>query len=89
MAKINIRVDNEVKRQFEAICEDMGITMNTAINAFVRKAVRDNRVLFEISEEILNTETIEASQGGKKTKEGTSFDRMIDNLLEKLNLSDY
>ena len=31
---INIRMDADLKRQFEAFCADMGMTMTTAFNVF-------------------------------------------------------
>ena len=31
---INIRMDADLKRQFEAFCSDMGMTMTTAFNVF-------------------------------------------------------
>ena len=37
---INIRMDTDLKKQFEAFCADMGMTMTTAFNIFARKAVR-------------------------------------------------
>ena len=46
---INIRMDADLKRQFEAFCADMGMTMTTAFNVFARKAVREYRIPFEIS----------------------------------------
>ena len=39
---INIRMDADLKRQFEAFCADMRTTMTTAFNVFARKAVRCN-----------------------------------------------
>ena len=48
---INIRMDADLKRQFEAFCADMGMTMTTAFNVFARKAVREYRIPFEISKE--------------------------------------
>ena len=41
---INIRMDADLKRQFEAFCADMGMTMTTAFNVFAKKAVRENRI---------------------------------------------
>ena len=40
----NIRMDADLKRQFEAFCADMGMTMTTAFNVFARKAVREYRL---------------------------------------------
>ena len=31
---VNICMDEELKRRFEAFCMDMGMTMTTAFNAF-------------------------------------------------------
>ena len=31
---INIRMDSDLKKQFEAFCADMGMTMTTAFNIF-------------------------------------------------------
>ena len=50
---INIRMDADLKRQFEAFCSDMGMTMTTAFNVFARKAVREYRIPFEISGDVL------------------------------------
>ena len=45
---INIRMDIDLKRQFEAFCADMGMSMSTAFTIFARKAVREYRIPFEI-----------------------------------------
>ncbi len=41
---VNIRMDNDLKEQFEAFCSDVGMTMSTAINIFVKKTVREYRI---------------------------------------------
>ena len=56
-ANINVRMDADLKKQFEAFCADMGMTMSTAINIFAKKAVRENRIPFEISGDAPNAET--------------------------------
>ncbi len=65
---INIRMDADLKRQFEAFCSDMGMTMTTAFNIFARKAVREYRIPFEISGDVPNAETVEAIQEVKRMK---------------------
>ena len=85
---INIRMDANLKRQFEAFCSDMGMTMTTAINVFARKAVRENRIPFEISGDVPNTETLEAIREVKEMKADpnlgktyTNVDQMMEDLL--------
>ena len=66
---INIRMDADLKRQFEAFCADMGMTMTTAFNVFARKAVREYRIPFEISGDVPNAETVEAIKEVKRMKQ--------------------
>ena len=48
---VNIRMDSELKKQFEAFCSDVGMNMTTAFCVFAKKAVRERRIPFEISAE--------------------------------------
>ena len=85
---INIRMDADLKKQFEAFCADMGMTMTTAFNVFARKAVREYRIPFEISGEVPNTETVEAIREVQRMKADpglgktyTDVDQMMEELL--------
>lgn len=87
---INICMDADLKRQFEAFCADMGMTMTTAFNIFARKAVRENRIPFEISGDVPNIETREAIQEAKRMKANPSLGKTysdVDQMMEEL-LSD-
>lgn len=46
---ISIRIDEELKKQFEKFCTDTGMTMTTAFNIFVKKAVKEQKIPFEIT----------------------------------------
>lgn len=46
---INIRMDEELKRSFDNVCNELGMNMTTAITIFAKKMVRENRVPFEVS----------------------------------------
>ena len=46
---ISIRIDEDLKKQFEKFCEDTGMTMTTAFNIFIKKAVKEQRIPFEIT----------------------------------------
>ena len=84
---LNIRMDADLKRKFEAFCADMGMSMTTAINIFARKAVRENRIPFEISGDVPNTETIEAIKEVKRMKADPSLGKTysnVDQMMEEL-----
>lgn len=49
MAQINLRVDDEIKKNAEQACADMGLTLSTAINLFLVKLAREQRIPFEIT----------------------------------------
>jgi DNA-damage-inducible protein J len=48
---INIRMDDGLKKQAEALFGDLGMNMSTAFNIFVRQSVRQRKIPFEISAE--------------------------------------
>ena len=84
---INIRMDAELKRQFEAFCADMGMTMSAAFNIFARKVVREYRIPFEISGDVPNAETVEAIQEVKKMKVNPGIGKTysnVDEMMEEL-----
>lgn len=48
---INIRMDEELKKQFDAFCSEVGMSMTTAICVFAKTVVRQRKIPFEISAE--------------------------------------
>lgn len=46
---VNIRMDADLKKQFEAFCSEVGMNMTTAFTIFARRTVRENRIPFEVS----------------------------------------
>ena len=46
---ISIRMDNQLKSQFEEVCSAVGMSMTTAFNIFAKTAVREQKIPFEIS----------------------------------------
>ncbi len=49
MAQISLRVDDDVKRGAEQTLTDIGLSMSTAINVFLRKVAREGRIPFELT----------------------------------------
>jgi len=49
MAQISLRVDDDVKCGAERTLADIGLSMSTAINVFLRKVAREGRIPFELS----------------------------------------
>lgn len=59
-ANINIRMDPELKAQADALFGELGMSLSTAFNIFVRQSLREGGIPFEISLNQPNKETIAA-----------------------------
>ena len=46
---MTVRVDNNTKKQFDALCEQFGMSVNAAVNVFINAVVRTRSIPFEIS----------------------------------------
>ena len=57
---VNIRIDEGLKRDFDDLCQDLGLTMTTAFTVFAKTVVRRQGIPFEISRDTPNEETIAA-----------------------------
>lgn len=57
---ISIRMDSSLKTQADALFAELGMNLSTAFNIFVRQALREGRIPFEISLNQPNSETIAA-----------------------------
>lgn len=46
---VNFRIDEETKKEMEKICAELGMTMTTALNIFIKKMTREKRIPFDVS----------------------------------------
>ena len=45
---ISVRIDKNVKEQFEMVCKSMGLNISDAINIFARKVVSEQGIPFDV-----------------------------------------
>lgn len=57
MAQISLRVDDDVKRGAEQTFDDIGLSMSTAINIFLKKVARERRIPFELTADSFYSES--------------------------------
>lgn len=62
---LNIRTDAEVKTAAEHIFEQLGLTMSTAVNIFLRQAIRQGGLPFEVKLDVPNKVTAAAINEGR------------------------
>lgn len=67
---MTVRIDNQQKAMFDQLCEQFGMSANTAINIFVRQVIRNRRIPFVIAapeqEDDLRAKAIKAIQDIRK-----------------------
>ena len=59
---LNIRTDKAIKEQAEQIFNELGLNMTTAINLFLRTAIREHGIPFELKLDVPNDTTAAAIQ---------------------------
>ena len=45
---LSVRIDEDIKRRFDAFCADAGMNASVAVNIFVRAVIREKKIPFEI-----------------------------------------
>lgn len=48
-ATLSIRVDSDDKKKFETFCSETGMNVSVAVNMFMKKVIREQKIPFEIS----------------------------------------
>lgn len=56
---VTIRMDNEIKKEAEELFNDLGFNLTSAINIFIRRAIAEQGIPFEVKK-VYNNETIQA-----------------------------
>ena len=63
---LNICIDKAIKDQAEEIFNELGLNMTTAVNMFLRTAIREHGIPFELKLEVSNEVTAVAIEEGRK-----------------------
>lgn len=53
-ATFSVRMDENLKRQFDSLCTEFGMNATTAFNIFARAVVRERKIPFEIQAPVLS-----------------------------------
>ncbi len=63
---LTIRIDSGVKNEAEKLFEDLGMSISTAFNIFLRQAIRMQAIPFAISKGITNRATLAAMREAER-----------------------
>ncbi len=84
---ITMRMDEELKSQLQELVSNLGMDMTTFFTVTAKQAVREQRIPFDISMNIPNSETKAAIEEVQKLKENPSMGKSytdIDQMMEEL-----
>lgn len=84
----NIKIDRVLKRESQELFESLGLSLSSAINIFLRQAVREQAIPFRVGNPVPNAETLKAiedAQNGIGLSRGFSS---VSELMEDLNADD-
>ena len=48
-ATISIRIDPNLKNEFDEVCTELGVTMSTSVIMLAKKMTREKRIPFDVS----------------------------------------
>lgn len=76
---INIRIDEELKKNLEETCKELGLNITTAFTIFAKKMSREKRIPFEVSIDPFYSESNMAHlhRGVKALNEGKGIEHDI------------
>lgn len=91
-ATFSIRMDENLKVEFEELCNEFGMNMTTAFNVFARAVVRERRIPFEItaSKEITRESLMSAFiEERERLKKTDVSDMSMDEIDEEIKKARY
>ena len=84
MANLNIRIDDNLKREAELLFDDLGVSLSAAMTIFLKQAIRQNGFPFQITRNY-NRETMEAMEDVRLGRNLNGPYKSMDELIEALN----
>lgn len=82
---INVRVDSALKKEAEALFNDLGLSMSSAINMFLRSAINHDGIPFEVKRQAPNAETKAALDEYEEMKKNPGNYKRYETFDEVLN----
>lgn len=84
-ATFSVRMDEVLKKQFDALCQEFGMNASTAINVFARAVVRQRKIPFEIASPESDITREGAMQAFMTLREQAKDNGIADMSLDEIN----
>lgn len=81
----SVRMDENLKKQFDVLCADFGMNASTAFNVFARAVVRERRIPFEITASSREITREDGLQAFLALREEAKSNNIQDLTLDEIN----
>ena len=87
MKNVNVTfcVDEDLKKQADALFSELGLNLTTACNIFLRQSVREQQIPFQVSMNMPNAVTLAAMDSAEKGEDLYGPYDSVADLMEALN----
>ncbi len=76
---VNIRIDENDKKEFTKLCNTLGLSVTTAVNMFIKQSIREQRIPVDLMLRMPNSETMAVIEdSGKRTGLSKAYDTVED-----------
>lgn len=80
-----IRLDADLKAEFDKLCEEFGMSANTAFNIYVKTVVRQRRIPFQIETDSIDEVTERGRRAFWALREEAKKNGLTGMTLEEIN----
>lgn len=85
---VNIRIDEDDKKEFTKLCNTLGLSVTTAINMFVKQSIREQRIPVDLVVRFPNSETMAVIENSRKGIGLSKAYDTVEDLMEALDAED-
>ena len=85
---VNIRIDENDKKEFTKLCNTLGLSVTTAINMFVKQSIREQRIPVDLVVRFPNSETMAVIENSRKGIGLSKSYDTVEDLMEALDAED-
>ena len=82
---VTFRVDDELKSQADSLFSELGMSLSTAFNIFLRQSVREQQLPFSVTKNIPNAVTVAAMEAAERDEDMYGPFDSVSALMETLN----
>lgn len=82
---VTLHVDEDLKKQAEALFSELGLNLTTAFNIFLRQSVREQQIPFQVTKNVPNAVTLAAMDASEKEEDLYGPYDSVSDLMETLD----